>query len=140
MRSRSALLLLPPLAAALLTACANPPSDPSQETAQERRLKVIKGTATGIVLIPAPGATAAPATPAAPAASAARTAGAPAPAGSGGNAAAAAAPQANSPSTAPAFGQLGPPTGLPPSTIKKLDRPDLGIALPSAASASQPAK
>ncbi len=39
----------------------------------------------------------------------------------------------------PLLGKIGPPTGLPPTTIKNLERKDLGIPLPSSLSASQPA-
>jgi hypothetical protein len=133
-------LLLPLLAASVLAACGSAPSADTKDSLYERRLQVIKGTAPGIVLIPAgddapaqqaPTPAPAPATAAAPAPGTSATATAPAPA------------PAAAPAAKPAgalFSKLPPPTGQSPSAIKNLERKDLGIVLPSSMSASQPAK
>lgn len=117
MRFRLCLGALVAPALLALAACGTPP--PAGPSPAEKRLAVIKGEATGIVLIPArsPSAAAAPG----PAASGATPGAAPA-----------------APPRAGLALDLPPPTGLPPGQIKKLDRPELGIPLPSSLSASQP--
>lgn len=133
-------LLLPLLAVSVLAACGSAPSADPKDSLYERRLQVIKGTGPGIVLIPAGDESPAPA----PAPATAATTPAPAPApGTAAPAAApatAAAPAPAAKSTGALFSKLPPPTGQSPSSIKNLERKDLGITLPSSLSASQPAK
>lgn len=142
MTSRTSPVLLTLLLGAGLAGCGHAPSEPDRPASlYERRLAVIKGTATGIVLIPDREPASAAAAPAAVPAS-----------GAGGATTTATASTGSTPTTtqgAPAAAStskpfskflegLPPPSGRPLNVLKRLDAPDLGIPIPTAASASQP--